>query len=374
MIKTGKKLAATLLAVAIVVTFMSVLGSVTDGKIGVQPVHAASIYAPNINLERNSISLKVSNPYVGTEPGSIGSWERVIDEATGTKITVMDMWIDAENGPMNDESKFEEGKKYTYQAYVASVTDSGTAPDISTWTFAVLKVLSDVVIDWPDGTVTCDKTKNTILYTAQFTAKAALSRDKGTYTLNLADGKVRVSDEAVINSLQAIPLEYPIRSSTTDFDDEIDLDNDGAYDVGASFGEEYVDCGKLSTTKIKNQIKIKLSPAYMAFYDSMDVDYYGALIIQFDKQANPLTIKPKTATFKYSKLKKKNQTLAVTMVIKFTKKLNDKKTYTLVSAKKGSKSFKKYFKISKTTGKVTIKKNRKMKKGTYKVKVKVKAA
>ena len=92
-----------------------------------------------------------------------------------------------------------------------------------------------------------------------------------------------------------------------------------------------------------------------------------------NKAANPLTIKGKTATIKYSKLKKKTQSLAVTKVIKFTKKLNDKKTYTLVSAKKGSKSFKKYFKIYKTTGKVTIKKNKKMKKGTYKVKVKVKA-
>ncbi len=60
-------------------------------------------------------------------------------------------------------------------------------------------------------------------------------------------------------------------------------------------------------------------------------------------------------------------------MIKFTKKTNDKKTYTLVSAKKGSKSFKKDFKINKSTGKVTIKKNSKMKKGTYKVKVKVKA-
>ena len=92
------------------------------------------------------------------------------------------------------------------------------------------------------------------------------------------------------------------------------------------------------------------------------------------KAANPMTLKARTATVKYSRLKKKAQTLAVTKVIKFTKKLNDKKTYTLSSAKKGSKSFKKYFKISKTTGKVTIKKNSKMKKGTYKVKVKVKAA
>ena len=103
-------------------------------------------------------------------------------------------------------------------------------------------------------------------------------------------------------------------------------------------------------------------------------DYYEGsktLTFKITKAANPLTIKPKTATLKYSKLKKKSQTLAVTKVIKFTKKLSDKKTYTLSSAKRGSKSFKKYFKISKTTGKVTVKKG--LKKGTYKVKVKVKA-
>ena len=105
-------------------------------------------------------------------------------------------------------------------------------------------------------------------------------------------------------------------------------------------------------------------------------DYYEgtkSLTFKINKAANPLTIKPKTATVKYSKLKKKTQTLAVTKVIKFTKQLKDKKTYTLSSAKKGKKSFKKYFKVNKTTGKVTIKKNSKMKKGTYKVKVKVQA-
>ncbi len=89
------------------------------------------------------------------------------------------------------------------------------------------------------------------------------------------------------------------------------------------------------------------------------------------KKTNPLKIKGRTATVKYSKLKKKTQTLAVTKVIKFTKDAKDKKTYTLSSVKKGSKSFKKYFKINKTTGKVTVKKG--LKKGTYKVKVKVKA-
>lgn len=92
------------------------------------------------------------------------------------------------------------------------------------------------------------------------------------------------------------------------------------------------------------------------------------------KKANPLKIKARTATVKYSKLKKKTQTMSVTKAIKFVKKAGDKKRYKLVSAKKGGKSFKKYFKINKRTGKLTIKKNKKMKKGIYKVKVKVMAS
>lgn len=93
--------------------------------------------------------------------------------------------------------------------------------------------------------------------------------------------------------------------------------------------------------------------------------------VTVSKVANPLAMKSKTASVKYSKLKKKTQTLALSKVIKFTKQIDDKKTYTLSSVKKGTKSFKKSFKINKTTGKVTVKKG--LKKGTYKVKVKVKA-
>jgi hypothetical protein len=97
-----------------------------------------------------------------------------------------------------------------------------------------------------------------------------------------------------------------------------------------------------------------------------------SLTFKINKATNPLTIKAKTATVKYAKVKKKTQTLAVTKVITFTKKGQGKMTYTLVSAKKGSKSFKKKFAINKTNGKVTVKKG--LKKDTYKVKVKVKAA
>jgi hypothetical protein len=83
------------------------------------------------------------------------------------------------------------------------------------------------------------------------------------------------------------------------------------------------------------------------------------------KKANPLKIAGKTATVKYSKLKKKAQTLRVGKVIKFTKKGRGKLTYAKVSGNKK-------ITINKKTGKVTVKKG--LKNGTYKVTVKVEAA
>ena len=83
------------------------------------------------------------------------------------------------------------------------------------------------------------------------------------------------------------------------------------------------------------------------------------------KIANPLKVKAKTAKVKYSKLKKKNQTLAVNKVMTFAKKGQGKLTYNKASGNKK-------ITINKNTGKVTVKK--KLKKGTYKVKVKVKAS
>jgi len=86
---------------------------------------------------------------------------------------------------------------------------------------------------------------------------------------------------------------------------------------------------------------------------------------KIDKAENIISVNGKTAAVKYKKLKKKNQKLAVTKVIKFTKKGQGKLTYTKASGNKK-------IAISKTTGKVTVKKG--LKKGTYKVKVNVRAA
>ena len=82
------------------------------------------------------------------------------------------------------------------------------------------------------------------------------------------------------------------------------------------------------------------------------------------KAKNPLTVKAKTATVKYSKLKKKNQTLKRAAVI-YMAKNQGKVTYVKSSGNKK-------ITINKTTGKVTVKKG--LKKGKYKVKVKVTAA
>ena len=81
-------------------------------------------------------------------------------------------------------------------------------------------------------------------------------------------------------------------------------------------------------------------------------------------KAQPMTVKAKTATLKYKKLKKKAQNLAVSKVLT-VKNAQGKVVYTKVSGNKK-------ITINKTTGKVTVAK--KLKKGTYKVKVKVNAA
>ena len=87
-------------------------------------------------------------------------------------------------------------------------------------------------------------------------------------------------------------------------------------------------------------------------------------IAKLPKKENTLNVKAKTAALKYSKLKKKNQTISVKKVLSITK-AQGTLTYTKSSGNKK-------ITIDKKTGKVTVKKG--LKKGTYSVKVKVKAA
>ncbi len=83
------------------------------------------------------------------------------------------------------------------------------------------------------------------------------------------------------------------------------------------------------------------------------------------KYKSSLSVKGKTATVKYSKLKKKNQSLNVSNALTFVDKGQGQLTYAKVSG--NSKIL-----INKTTGNITVKK--KLKKKTYTVTVKVMAS
>ena len=161
----------------------------------------------------------------------------------------------------------------------------------------------------------------------------------------------------------------------------IDISNYAVTLSGTSFGYT----GKAITPKVK-VAGLSASDYIVAYSNNVKVGtatvkitpikkkYKGEIkkTFKITKGTNTLKVKGKKATVKYKKLKKKNQSLKVSKVIKVTKKGQGKLTYQLVSAKKGSKNFKKKFSINKKNGKVTVKKG--LKKGTYKLKVKVKAS
>ena len=83
------------------------------------------------------------------------------------------------------------------------------------------------------------------------------------------------------------------------------------------------------------------------------------------KAANPLTVKGKSATVKYRKVKKETQTLKVSKVLQFIKKGQGTLTYKKQSGNKK-------ITIAIKSGNVTVKKG--LKKDTYKIKVQIKAA
>lgn len=78
--------------------------------------------------------------------------------------------------------------------------------------------------------------------------------------------------------------------------------------------------------------------------------------------ANYMIVNGKTASVKYKKLKKKNQTIATAKLFEFSLRGQGPMIFTKASGNKK-------ITINRTTGKITVKK--KLKKGTYKIKVKV---
>lgn len=93
-------------------------------------------------------------------------------------------------------------------------------------------------------------------------------------------------------------------------------------------------------------------------------------VTKIKKAANPLSVKGKPLTVKYSRLKKKAQTLSIKKTVTFKKKGKGTLSYQLASVSKAK--YKKYFRINTKTGTITLKKG--LRKGTYKVKLKIRAA
>ena len=153
---------------------------------------------------------------------------------------------------------------------------------------------------------------------------------------------------------------------------ELDEDMAAVYNY-LSFNDDVATVGKdgtvkgigVGTTTVIVGAELKDENPNCKDPDSVDIS------IKVTKGNNPLKVTAKTAKVKYSKLKKKAQTIKRAKLITVSKKQGTLK-YKLVSVKKGNKSFKKYFKINAKTGNVTVKKG--LKKGTYKVKVQVKSA
>ena len=288
----------------------------------------------------------------------------------------------------SEQTGVEEGTGYTLTG--ASATNAGSYTATAT-----LKEDPNYVYEWADGTTdpkTIDWKINKAVAkvtaptgkTLTYNGKSQTGVDAGdNYTLTGATATEAGSYTATATLIENSNYVYEWADGTTDpktIDWKINkavakvtaptgktLTYNGKSQTGVAAGDNYTLTG---TTNASNAgtytatatLKTSTDCAYKW---SDGTTAAKAIVWTINKAANPLKIKAKTATVKFSKVKKKNQKLAVTKVIKFTNKGQGSKTYV-------KKSGNKKITIAKKTGKVTVKKG--LKKGTYKVKVKVKAA
>ena len=97
-------------------------------------------------------------------------------------------------------------------------------------------------------------------------------------------------------------------------------------------------------------------------------DYKGTYVTRV--KLNNMTVKGKTATVKYSKVRNQAQTIKRNQVIAVSKAMG-KLHYDFMYAKKGRKDYSTKFKVDRMSGNVTVKKG--LEKGTYKIRTEVMA-
>ena len=165
------------------------------------------------------------------------------------------------------------------------------------------------------------------------------------------------------------------------YEDKYDLNKDGTADI-YTYTDESADeidgytltIKKEADSDIADLFEVTAPDEWIESNMEQTVDSANGLEYVFRKitfrmtpeiVANTLEVSGKTATVKFSKLRKKSQTLKASKVLKFASKGEGKLTY---KKYKGNKKIT----INKKNGKVTVKKG--LKKGLYTVKVKIKAA
>lgn len=114
--------------------------------------------------------------------------------------------------------------------------------------------------------------------------------------------------------------------------------------------------------KVSYNNNIKVGTATITFTGKGNYCDTITRVFKINKAKNPLVVKARTATVRYSKLKDKNLTLDRKKVINIKKKGQGKMNYRRISGNQK-------ITINKKTGKITVKRG--LGKGTYKVKVKV---
>lgn len=209
----------------------------------------------------------------------------------------------------------------------------------------------------------------------EYGIKYQVAGDNGSYTLDLTQGKVVFSledyaaskDYIAISTISILQKEGKINTMVNLNDGiVIDINNDGIGDIKLIEGlkEKNVVFEELPERSIGGIVKMVQPADIEPEFEKSGMSYYGTFIFELNKANNLLYAKGRTATVKYSTLKKKNKTFTRSIVITI-KDSKGKVTYRKLSGNKK-------ITVNKKTGKVLVKKG--LKKGTYPVKIKVTAA
>ena len=189
-----------------------------------------------------------------------------------------------------------------------------------------------------------------------YTAKAAL-KTNANYTYKWSDGTTAAKTVKWKINKAAKKVTAPAGKTLT---------YNGKTQTGVAAGANYTLSGTVKAAKAGSytaKAALKTNANYT--YKWTDgTTAARAVRWKINKAANTFSIKARTATVKYSAVKKKAQTLGVTSVITFTNNGQGTRTYVKLSGNKK-------ITVAGTTGQVTVQK--KLKKGTYQVKVKVRA-